>query len=92
MEIQKQEYINIGSGRASSWNELASAIFKAMGKEINIEYVDMPDSLKNQYQYYSKANPDKIMKAGYVNDVTSIEDSVRDYVVNYLAKDKYLAP
>ncbi len=53
---------NIGSGRASSWNELASAIFKAMGKEINIEYVDMPDSLKNQYQYYSKANLDKIRK------------------------------
>ncbi len=83
---------NIGSGRASSWNELASAIFKAMGKEINIEYVDMPDSLKNQYQYYSKANLDKIRHVGYVNDVTSIEDSVRDYVVNYLAKDKYLTP
>lgn len=88
----KTGIFNIGSGRASSWNELAGAIFKAMGKEINIEYVDMPDSLKNQYQYYSKANLDKIRQAGYVSDVTSIEDSVRDYVVNYLAQDKYLTP
>jgi ADP-L-glycero-D-manno-heptose 6-epimerase len=83
---------NIGSGRASSWNELAGAIFKAMGKEINIEYVDMPDNLKNQYQYFSKADLGKIRKAGYINGVTSIEDSVRDYVVNYLAQDKYLTP
>jgi ADP-L-glycero-D-manno-heptose 6-epimerase len=83
---------NIGSGRASSWNELAYAIFKAMNKEPKIEYVDMPDNLKEQYQYYSKANLSKLLEAGYKNNITSLEESVRDYVVNYLAEDEYLAP
>jgi ADP-L-glycero-D-manno-heptose 6-epimerase len=88
----KSGIFNIGSGRASSWNELAYAIFKAMGKEPAIEYVEMPDNLKNQYQYYSKANLSKLLEAGYKNKIESLEDSVRDYVVSYLAVDKYLTP
>lgn len=88
----KSGIFNIGSGRASSWNELANAIFKAMTKEPDIEYVDMPDNLKKQYQYYSKANLSKLLESGYKNDITSLEDSVRDYIVNYLAEDKYLTP
>lgn len=83
---------NIGSGRASSWNELANAIFKAMGKETSIEYVDMPDNIRNQYQYFSEANLSKLFGAGYKNNITSLDESVKDYVVNYLAKDKYLKP
>jgi ADP-L-glycero-D-manno-heptose 6-epimerase len=63
-----------------------------MNKEPKIEYVDMPDNLKEQYQYYSKANLSKLLEAGYKNNITSLEESVRDYVVNYLAEDEYLAP
>ncbi len=82
---------NIGSGRASSWNELANAVFKAMKLEPDIIYVDMPDNLKNQYQYYSKANLNKLRNAGYENEMTSLDKSVEDYVVNYLSRDKYLS-
>lgn len=82
---------NIGSGRASSWNELANAVFKAMKLKPNIVYVDMPDNLKNQYQYYSEANLTKLKNAGYKNEVMSLESAVEDYVVNYLSKGKFLS-
>jgi ADP-L-glycero-D-manno-heptose 6-epimerase len=88
----KTGIFNVGSGKASTWNRLANAIFTAMGLEPNIVYVDMPDNLKNQYQYFTEANIKKIRIAGYNNEMTSLEDAVRDYVVNYLSKDKYLSP
>jgi ADP-L-glycero-D-manno-heptose 6-epimerase len=88
----KSGIFNIGSGEASTWNRLANAIFKAMSLEPNIVYVDMPDNLKDQYQYFTEANIEKIRSAGYKNEITSLEDAVRDYVVNYLSKDKYLSP
>ena len=81
---------NIGSGTASTWLELAGALFKALGKEPNIEMIDMPDSLKEQYQYYSKANISKLCSAGYDKPIMSLEDSVRDYVLNYLVPEIYL--
>jgi ADP-L-glycero-D-manno-heptose 6-epimerase len=81
---------NVGSGKASTWLELAGAIFSALGKEPNIEFIDMPDSIKNQYQYFTQANISKIRKAGYDSKIMELKDSVRDYVVNYLVPDKYL--
>lgn len=88
----KSGIFNIGCGKASTWNRLASAIFKAMEREPVIEYVDMPENIKNQYQYKSEANLSKLFQAGYNKPFTSLEDSVRDYIVNYLAKDEYLKP
>ncbi len=88
----KSGVFNIGSGRASTWNGLAAAIFKAMNREPAIEFVEMPDNIKNQYQYKSEANLSKLFNAGYDRSILSLEDSVRDYIVNYLAKDKYLTP
>lgn len=82
---------NIGSGRASTWLEMAEALFKALDKEINIEFIEMPDSIKNQYQYFTKANMDKLRNAGYDKECISLDDSVKDYVVNYLVPDKYLS-
>jgi ADP-L-glycero-D-manno-heptose 6-epimerase len=87
----KNGIYNIGAGRASSWNEMAYALFKALGKEPVIEYVEMPDNIKNQYQYYTEANITKLRRAGYEKPVMSLEESVIDYVVNYLMKDKYLS-
>lgn len=87
----KNGIYNIGAGRASTWNEMAYALFKALGKEPVIEYVEMPDNIKNQYQYYTAANITKLRRAGYKNPVMSLEKSVKDYVVNYLMKDKYLS-
>jgi len=86
----KNGIFNVGTGIACTWNRLANAIFKAMDRPPNIVYVDMPDNIKNQYQYFTQANIDKLRKAGYNKPVMSIEDSVRDYIVNYLSKDKYL--
>lgn len=82
---------NIGSGKASTWLELASALFNALGNENNIEFIDMPESIKNQYQYFTEAKMTKLKNAGYDKDCMTLEDSVKDYVVNYLTPDKYLS-
>ncbi|MCF7974439.1 MAG: ADP-glyceromanno-heptose 6-epimerase [Phycisphaerae bacterium] len=87
---QANGLFNIGTGRARSWNDYVKAIFAAAGKVPKIEFVDMPDSIRNQYQYYTQANIDKIRQAGYAAEITSLEDAVQDYVQNYLATGRYL--
>jgi ADP-L-glycero-D-manno-heptose 6-epimerase len=77
---------NIGAGKASTWIDLVSAIFKAMGKPLNIEYTDLPEYLKDKYQYFTEANLDKIKNAGYDKPITSLEDGVSDYVKVLLEK------
>lgn len=86
----KNGLYNIGTGRARNWNDLVTALFKAVGKPVNIEYIDMPDHLIEKYQYYTEANMDKIKKAGYKFPFTSLEDGVTDYVKNYLLEKLYL--
>lgn len=81
---------NIGTGRARSWNDLVKATFAAMGKEPNIEYIEMPDSIRNQYQYFTQAEMSKLRSAGYAQKTTTFEDAIKDYVQNYLQKDGYL--
>ena len=81
---------NIGSGKAETWNSLGKAVFDALGKEINIEYIDMPEHLKDRYQYYTKAEMDKFYSTGYSREIMSLQEAVRDYVVNYLLPGKYL--
>jgi len=81
---------NLGAGRARSWNDLAKAVFAAMDKSPSIEYIDMPDSVRNQYQYFTEADITKLRSAGYKKPITSLEEAVRDYVVHYLTKDAYL--
>lgn len=81
---------NVGSGKARSWNDLASAIFQVMDKKVDINYIEMPESIRNQYQYHTCAEMKKIRSAGYVETVTSLEDGISDYVKNYLIPDKHL--
>ena len=81
---------NIGSGRAETWNALGRAVFAALGREVNIEYIDMPEHLRDRYQYYTKAEMGKLFGLGYDKAVPSLEESIRDYVVNYLLPGKYL--
>ena len=78
---------NVGSGIASSWNEMAKHLFFALKKDIQIEYIDMPKNLNNQYQNYTKANIFKLNNL-FKDDfkITSMKDSVLDYV-SYLSKD-----
>jgi ADP-L-glycero-D-manno-heptose 6-epimerase len=75
---------NIGSGEARTWNDLARAVFSALGREPRIEYVEMPESIRDKYQYFTQADVRKVRAAGYDQPITSLEDAVRDYVVNYL--------
>lgn len=81
---------NVGSGKARTWNDLVAAIFNALGKPVNIEYIDLPDHLANKYQYFTEAKLDKIKKAGYSSEISSLEEGVTDYVKNYLILGKYL--
>ncbi len=78
---------NVGHGKARTWNDLARAVFAAMGKEPVIEYTDMPEILRGKYQYFTEAPMEKLRRAGYDKPFTSLEDGVADYVRNYLAKD-----
>jgi ADP-L-glycero-D-manno-heptose 6-epimerase len=75
---------NVGGGTTVSWNRLASAVFSAMGKPVNIDYIDMPESIRNTYQYLTCADTSKIRTAGYAEPVTSVEEAVSDYIRNYL--------
>lgn len=77
---------NLGTGIARSWNDLASALFTAMGKTTNITYVDMPAELRDSYQYFTQADMSRLRAAGYQKSFLSLEDSVLDYVTGYLAK------
>lgn len=81
---------NVGSGKARNWNDLASAVFESINKKVNIKYIDMPESIRNQYQYHTCAEMGKIRSAGFVEEITSLEDGVSDYVKNYLIPDKHL--
>jgi|HubBroStandDraft_2_1064218.scaffolds.fasta_scaffold17158_2 ADP-L-glycero-D-manno-heptose 6-epimerase len=79
---------NIGSGGARTWNDLARAVFAALGREPRIEYIDMPETIRNKYQYFTQANIGKLRHSGYDRPITSLEDAVRDYAVNYLVPER----
>ena len=81
---------NIGAGKARTWNDLVKAVFAAMNKKPNIEYIEMPESIRNQYQYFTEADIMKLKQAGYKKEITPLEDAIKDYVHNYLRKSEYL--
>ena len=81
---------NIGSGKAESWNKLAGAAFSALNQPVNIEYIEMPEHLRDRYQYYTCAEMEKLRNLGYSEETTSLEDAVDDYIKNYLIPGKYL--
>ena len=81
---------NLGSGEARTWNDLASAVFRAMDREPSIEYMNMPEILREKYQYHTEANVQRLHNSGWQKAPTPLEDAVADYVRNYLAKDRRL--
>jgi len=78
---------NLGTGQARSFVDLMKATFKAMDKKENIEFIEMPESLKNQYQYYTQANMAKLAIALPEFKFTPLESAVEDYVQNHLKQD-----
>ncbi len=81
---------NLGSGAAHTWIELATAIFTALGKQPNIEFIDMPEHLQSKYQYYTCADITKLRGSGFSTVITPLAEAVRDYVQGYLVPDKRL--
>ena len=78
---------NIGSGAARSFADLAAAVFRALGKEPRIDFVDTPVEIRDKYQYFTEARMERLRAAGYTRPPTTLEDGVRDYVQAYLAAD-----
>ncbi len=76
---------NLGSGQARSFSEMAEAVFKAAGKAPLIDYVDMPYSIRDKYQYFTQARMDRLREAGYPGQFTPLEDGITEYVTKYLA-------
>ena len=83
---------NIGSGGARSWIDLANSVFAAVNKKPAIKFIEMPETIRDKYQYFTQANLLRLRGAGYVAPVTSLENAVSDYVRNYLVPDKRLDP
>ncbi len=80
---------NLGTGKARSFEDLAKATFAAMGKQPVIEYIDMPEDIRDKYQYFTEANMFKLLNAGYKEKFFSLEEGVSDYVKNYLLPSVY---
>jgi ADP-L-glycero-D-manno-heptose 6-epimerase len=82
---------NIGTGDARSWNEVAASLFQAVGRPLNIEYIPMPDNLKEKYQYYTCADMTKLRSAGYSHTFMDIDTAIKEYVLDYLNSNKHLS-
>jgi len=80
---------NLGTGKARTFEDLAKATFRALGKDPVIEYFDMPEDIRDKYQYFTEADMAKLRNAGYQGDFYSLEDGVGDYVQHYLLKNEY---
>ena len=78
---------NVGSGRAETWLDLARAVFAAMKREPQIEFIDMPEEMRAAYQYYTVADIRRLRDTGYDREITTLGDAVEDYVTRYLARD-----
>ena len=83
---------NIGSGGARSWIDLANAVFTALKKKPVIKFIEMPEVIRDKYQYFTQANLMRLNGSGYATPVTSLENAVHDYVRKYLVPDKRLDP
>jgi len=81
---------NAGTGKARTFNDLAKAVFNALGKKINIEYIDTPADIRESYQYFTEAKISRLRNTGYIEPFASLEKGVEDYVRNYLMEEKYL--
>ncbi len=77
---------NLGSGKARTFVDLTKAVFHALGKKEDIEFIDTPADIRDKYQYFTEANMEKLKSVGYPLEFTSLEKGATDYVVNYLNK------
>jgi ADP-L-glycero-D-manno-heptose 6-epimerase len=79
---------NLGTGQARTFEDLVKATFAGLDMEPNIVFIDMPEDIRDKYQYFTEAKMHKLKQAGYTEDFYSLEEGVGDYVRNYLSKDR----
>jgi ADP-L-glycero-D-manno-heptose 6-epimerase len=90
MEARPESGIyNLGTGKARAFEDLVKATFAGLDLPANIHYIDMPEDIRDKYQYFTEAKMEKLRKAGYGEAFYSLEDGVDDYVRNYLSKGKF---
>jgi len=80
---------NLGTGKARTFNDLVNAIFKSLGKEPVIEFIDTPVDIRDKYQYFTEADMSKLRNTGYKEEFYSLEEGVETYVKNFLIDHKY---
>lgn len=79
---------NLGTGKARTFEDLTVATFNAMDRDVMINYIDTPEDIRDNYQYYTEADLSKLRKAGYESDFTELEDGIKRYVRNFLIYNK----
>jgi ADP-L-glycero-D-manno-heptose 6-epimerase len=87
--VGKNGLYNLGTGTARSFTDLVKATFAGLDKDANIIFIDMPEDIRDKYQYFTEADMHKLRAAGYTREFYSLEKGVNDYVRNYLKGLKY---
>jgi ADP-L-glycero-D-manno-heptose 6-epimerase len=81
---------NLGSGQARTWIDLANAVFAALARPSQIDFIEMPEVIRDKYQYFTRANIEKLEKTGYQGPKFTLEQAVADYVQNYLVPHRHM--
>jgi len=88
--LPKSGLYNLGTGQARTFNDLVNATFEALNLQPQIAYIDTPIDIRDNYQYFTQANMQKLISAGYTSQFYTLEEGIKDYVKNYLVKGSYL--
>lgn len=80
---------NLGTGRAQTWLELMAALYRAVGHELEVRWVDTPEEIRDRYQYFTEARMGRLRDAGYEGRLRPVEEAVPDYVERFLAPGRY---
>jgi len=81
---------NVGTGAARSFRDLIEAMFRALSREPNIEFIDMPPTMRERYQYFTQSDVENLRRAGYNGGFTPLEEAVTRYVTGFLDRpDRY---
>ena len=78
---------NLGTGKARTFADLATAVYSALGKNAEFSFVDTPVEIRGKYQYFTEARMDRLKAAGYDAPFTELEDGVGKYVLDFLEKE-----
>lgn len=75
---------NVGTGKSRSFLDLANAVFQALNRPLKFKFIEMPESLREKYQYFTQAQMNHLQERGYDKPFTSLEEGVKNYIQNYL--------